>query len=281
MAARGNPARRLPLHAPSRLFLRSGLYFGPASRPKNPESSDGRARAGKTSIRYSPLVANRACSGSLTVAPSALRKHQIGEELENMPSLPRLAGCTPPPSQPPREAATRSTGRMPFELGTTVGWSSAPAFQRLYFERRSRRVISDATFDLMRERWRETIPEQYRFNEKTTRTDRRGRSIQPEANRHLSSAIILPVPPKPLCRWFWCFERHITEQQKAAKYAPRNGRHVQHTPPQQRDHRRATPSLPSLSPPPPLPPPSLALTVSSFAEYSAKCKELLLRQTLL
>ena len=80
-----------------KVFLRSGLYFGPASRPKNPEFSDGRARAGKTSIRYSPLVANRACSGSLKVAPSALRKHQIGEELENMPSLPRLAGCTPPP----------------------------------------------------------------------------------------------------------------------------------------------------------------------------------------
>ena len=88
-----------------KVFLRSGLYFGPASRPKNPESSDGRARAGKTSIRYSPLVANRACSGSLKVAPSALRKHQIGEELENIPSLPRLAGCTPPPSQPAREAA--------------------------------------------------------------------------------------------------------------------------------------------------------------------------------
>jgi hypothetical protein len=34
-----------------KVFLRSGLYFGPASRPKNPESSDGRARAGKRWLR--------------------------------------------------------------------------------------------------------------------------------------------------------------------------------------------------------------------------------------
>ncbi len=108
--------------AGQKVFFRSGLYLGALSRPKNPLSSDASARAGKTSIKWRPLTAARACSG-LSSAPSAVRKRQIGEASQNMPCLPRLEGCTPPPSQPMREAATRSTGRMLVKLGTTVGWS--------------------------------------------------------------------------------------------------------------------------------------------------------------
>jgi hypothetical protein len=44
-------------------------------------------------------------------------------------------------------------------------------------------MISDEVSDLMRERWHQTIPEQYRARER--------RSGQDEQNRHLSSAIIL------------------------------------------------------------------------------------------
>jgi len=39
--------------------------------------------------------------------------------------LDLLAGCTPPPINEIKEAATLSTGREPVGFGTIVGWSSA------------------------------------------------------------------------------------------------------------------------------------------------------------
>ena len=102
----------------------AGLYFGAEWRPKKPVCNDGRAKAGNTSITCSPAVAVRAASGS-TAALIPSRNGQIGAASQNMPTLPRLAGCTPPPSQLTRVAATRSTGRMLVGFFTTVGWSRA------------------------------------------------------------------------------------------------------------------------------------------------------------
>ena len=78
--------------------------------------------------------------------------------------------------------------------------------------------ISDETFDKVREAWAASIPEQYRFNEKTVRKDRMGRGVQSEATRHLSSSIILPPPPKPLLDSFFASIRmHLTADQLKAR----------------------------------------------------------------
>ena len=85
-------------------------------------------------------------------------------------------------------------------------------------------MISDSTFDLMREAWFQSIPEQYRLNDKAVRTDIKGRGVQSECCRHLSSAIILPPPPRIMLERF--FEnifaaRHVSIRQLNMKHKPR------------------------------------------------------------
>jgi len=61
-------------------------------------------------------------------------------------------------------------------------------------------MISDGTFDLMRERWFETIPVQYRNNGKDRESYHQ--------HAHLSSAIIAP-PPQILERFFAAISRKM------------------------------------------------------------------------
>lgn len=79
-------------------------------------------------------------------------------------------------------------------------------------------MISDEVWDQVREAWFAAIPLQYRFTDKEPRKDCKGRGVQADHNRHLSSAIILSPPPKPLLdQWFAHFERHLTKDQLQAK----------------------------------------------------------------
>ena len=69
--------------------------------------------------------------------------------------------------------------------------------------------ISDLTFDLIREAWARGIPKQYRYREKFRR------QIPNISDRHLSPAIILPMPPDALLeRWLALVcKRHLTKDQ--------------------------------------------------------------------
>ena len=66
-------------------------------------------------------------------------------------------------------------------------------------------MISDDVFDKYREAWFQGIPTQYRNDGK----ERRGSN---QHDRHLSSAIILGPPPRPLLdRWFMSIRMHLTK----------------------------------------------------------------------
>ena len=67
-------------------------------------------------------------------------------------------------------------------------------------------MISDETWDLIREAWKAGIPEQYRF------TDRERR----HGSQYLSTgpSIILPKPPAPLlAKFFTSIRMHLTAKQ--------------------------------------------------------------------
>jgi hypothetical protein len=69
-------------------------------------------------------------------------------------------------------------------------------------------VISDETWDKVREAWAAGIPEQYRFTGREHKGD------------YAIGAIILPPPPRPVLKTFWgFFERlsrnmHLAEDQR-------------------------------------------------------------------
>ena len=77
-------------------------------------------------------------------------------------------------------------------------------------------MISDEVWDKVREAWRETIPEQYRFTDKE-------RGIASQQDPHFSSAIILPPPPAHMLASFFAqFTPHLTKAQLAARAAREN-----------------------------------------------------------
>src|SRR5271157_5230359 len=77
-------------------------------------------------------------------------------------------------------------------------------------------MISDEVWDKVREAWRETIPEQYRFTDKE-------RGIASQQDPHFSSAIILPpLPAHMLASFFAQFTPHLTKAQLAARAAREN-----------------------------------------------------------
>ncbi len=72
-------------------------------------------------------------------------------------------------------------------------------------------MIGDEVWDQVREAWFASIPEQYRYS---------GKERGNHHGRHLSSALILSPPPKPLLdRWFANIKQHLTKDQLRAKAA--------------------------------------------------------------
>ena len=73
-------------------------------------------------------------------------------------------------------------------------------------------MIGDEVWDQVREAWFASIPEQYRYS---------GKERGNHHDRHLSSALILSPPPKPLLdRWFANIKQHLTNDQLRAKAEP-------------------------------------------------------------
>ena len=107
-------------------------------------------------------------------------------------------------------------------------------------------MTSEATEELIRAHWYASIPVQFRNDGK----ERRGSN---QHDRHLSSAIILGPPPRPLLdRWFMSIRMHLTKDQLKARAARENcgkpGRR-KGEPWTARDRNRARPK-PSLAPVP-------------------------------
>jgi hypothetical protein len=100
-------------------------------------------------------------------------------------------------------------------------------------------VISGEVEEMVRERWYQTIPEQYRAREEGE--SRNG------SNRHLSSALMLPPPAKSILdKFFQRFERHLTQDQLRARnkfVSNRVERAPAAPPPSKRNRKRAKPSL--------------------------------------
>ena len=100
-------------------------------------------------------------------------------------------------------------------------------------------MISGEVEELIREAWFRSIPVQFRAREEGE--SRNG------SNRHLSSALMLPPPPKPILdRFFQRFERHLTQDQLRARnkfVSNRVERAPAAPPPSKRKRKRAKPSL--------------------------------------
>jgi hypothetical protein len=102
-------------------------------------------------------------------------------------------------------------------------------------------VSSGEVEELLREAWFRSIPMQFRARE--------GGESRNGSNRHLSSALILPPPPKPILdRFFQRFERHLTQDQPRArnKFVSNRVERVPAAPPPSK-RKRAKPSLTSPS----------------------------------
>ena len=102
-------------------------------------------------------------------------------------------------------------------------------------------MISGEVEELLREAWFRSIPVQFRAGEEGE--SRNG------SNRHLSSALMLPPPPKPILdRFFQRFERHLTQDQLRArnKFVSNRVERVPAAPPPSK-RKRAKPSLASPS----------------------------------
>ena len=89
--------------------------------------------------------------------------------------------------------------------------------------------------ELIREAWFRSIPVQFRAREEGE--SRNG------SNRHLSSALMLPPPPKPILdRFFQRFERHLTQDQLRVRNKFVSNR-VERVPAAPSKRKRAKPSL--------------------------------------
>ena len=98
-------------------------------------------------------------------------------------------------------------------------------------------VISGEVEEVVRERWYQTIPEQYRAREE-------GES-RSDSNRHLLSDLMLPPSPKPILdKFFQRFERHLTQDQLRArnKFVSNRVERAPAAPPPSK-RKRAKPSL--------------------------------------
>jgi len=108
-------------------------------------------------------------------------------------------------------------------------------------------MISDGTFDLMRERWAQTIPEQYRNTGKD-------RDIYHLPENKTSAIIAPPPPPQLLERFLAAVSRkmHLTQAQLQARAAREAcghnaGRKLDINPaPRRRNRKRSQPGLPLL-----------------------------------
>ena len=100
-------------------------------------------------------------------------------------------------------------------------------------------MISGEVEELIREAWFRSIPVQFRAREEGE--SRNG------SNRHLSSALMLPLPPTPILnRFFQRFERHLTQDQLRArnKFVSNRVERVPAAPsPSPSKRKRAKPSL--------------------------------------
>ena len=99
-------------------------------------------------------------------------------------------------------------------------------------------MISGEVEELVREAWFRSIPVQFRAREEGE--SRNG------SNRHLSSALMSPPPPKSILdRFFQRFERHLTQDQLRArnKFVSNRVERVPAAPPPPSKRKRAKPSL--------------------------------------